>query len=118
MSLTKNSLNKYLEAPALHYTIGTKITPKIKKDLITSGVDNIIISEQEPQFTPIMVYLRRATRYGDDWLAKMHTSYLADALKTDAYRGADSNIDKNIHFAPRLAVGNRFGEKIESTGQF
>ena len=65
-----------------------------------------------------MVYLRRANRYKNDWMAKLHTSYIADSLKTDAFRGADANIEKNIHFAPRLAVGKGFGEKVENTGQF
>jgi DNA-directed RNA polymerase subunit beta' len=115
---TKSSTNQYLEAPALHYTIGTQITPKIKKDLADNGIDKIFTSDKKPEFTPLHVYLRRSKRYSDDWMAKLHTSYIADSLKTDAFRGADTDIEQNIHFAPRLAIGKGFGEKIENTGQF
>jgi len=27
-------------------------------------------------------------------------------------------VEKNIHFAPRLAIGTNFGENIEQTGKF
>ena len=115
---TKNSVNQYLETPALHYTIGTKITPRIKNTLEENGINKLFTSTQEPKFTPLMVYLRRSKRYSDDWMAKLHTSYIADSLKTDAFKGSDTNIERNIHFAPRIAIGKGFGEKIENTGQF
>jgi hypothetical protein len=48
----------------------------------------------------------------------MHTSYLKKQLSESAIRGEESDVEKNIHFAPRLAIGTNFGENIEQTGKF
>ena len=48
----------------------------------------------------------------------MHTTYLGESLKNDAATAADTNIEQNLHFAPRLAVGSGFGEKSRQTGKF
>jgi hypothetical protein len=112
------AIGTYLQSPALHYTIGTRITPKIATHLKSSGFDEIFTSPESPTFKPHMVRLRAATHHGDDWLASMHTSYLKKQLSDSAIRGEDSNVEKNIHFAPRLAIGTNFGENIEQTGKF
>jgi DNA-directed RNA polymerase subunit beta' len=115
---TDKSVGSYLQSPALHYTIGTKITPKIAKHLKSSGFDEVFTSADSPTFKPHMVRLRAATHHGTDWLASMHTSYLKKQLSESAIRGEESNIESNIHFAPRLAIGSNFGENIEQTGKF
>jgi DNA-directed RNA polymerase subunit beta' len=112
------AVGTYLQSPALHYTIGTKITPKIAKHLTSSGFEEVFSSPESPTFKPHMVRLRAATHHGTDWLASMHTSYLKKQLSESAIRGEDSNVEKNIHFAPRLAIGTNFGESIEQTGKF
>jgi DNA-directed RNA polymerase subunit beta' len=112
------AVGTYLQSPALHYTIGTKITPKIAKHLTSSGFEEVFSSPESPTFKPHMVRLRAATHHGTDWLASMHTSYLKKQLSESAIRGEDSNVEKNIHFAPRLAIGTNFGENIEQTGKF
>jgi DNA-directed RNA polymerase subunit beta' len=108
----------YLQSPALHYTIGTKITPKIAKHLQSAGFQEVFASPASPTFKPHMVRLRAATHHGTDWLASMHTSYLKKQLSDSALRGEESNVEQNIHFAPRLAIGTNFGENIEQTGKF
>ena len=115
---TDKSVGTYLQSPALHYTIGTKITPKIAKHLKSSGFDELFTSADSPTFKPHMVRLRAATHHGTDWLASMHTSYLKKQLSDSAIRGEESNVESNIHFAPRLAIGTNFGENIEQTGKF
>ena len=88
------------------------------KNLKESGVGRLYVSEETPKFTPVMTMLARATKHQDDWLAKMHTTYLGESLKNDAATAADTNIEQNLHFAPRLAVGSGFGEKSRQTGKF
>lgn len=117
-SSAADAVGRYLQAPALHYSIGTRITPRIGKDLAESGFDNILSSDDAPGFRPDMTNLRTASHYQDDWLAAQHTSYLRKQLNQDATRGVDTNIKDNIHFAPRLAVGAGFGDKVETTGKF
>lgn len=112
------AVGTYLQSPALHYTIGTKITPKIAKHLKTAGMDEVFASTEAPTFKPHMVRLRAATHHGTDWLASMHTSYLKKQLSESAIRGEESDVEKNVHFAPRLAIGTNFAENIEQTGKF
>jgi DNA-directed RNA polymerase subunit beta' len=112
------AVGTYLQSPALHYTIGTKITPKIAKHLKSVGFEEVFSSPESPTFKPHMVRLRAATHHGTDWLASMHTSYLKKQLSESAIRGEESDVEKNIHFAPRLAIGTNFGENIEQTGKF
>lgn len=112
------AVGTYLQSPALHYTIGTKITPKIAKHLQSAGFQEVFASPASPTFKPHMVRLRAATHHGTDWLASMHTSYLKKQLSDSALRGEESNVEQNIHFAPRLAIGTNFGENIEQTGKF
>ena len=40
----------YLEMPALHYTIGTRITPAVQKDLMAHGFTKITAHTKEPPF--------------------------------------------------------------------
>ena len=115
---TKDAVGRYLQAPALHYTLGTKITPRMSKRLEESGYTDIVASDSAPKFAPHMVRLRASSHNNPDWLASMHTSYLKKQLQDSAARGRDSNIEENAHFAPRLAVGLDFGKKINETGKF
>lgn len=114
----KAAVGKYLQSPALHYTIGTRITPKIAERLNETGFNQIQVSDNSPQFKPHMVRLRSAAHNNPDWLASMHTSYLKKQLNEAAVRGEDTNVKQNPHFAPRLAIGEGFGDDIEETGQF
>lgn len=117
-TLSEKAVGQYLQSPALHYTIGTRVTPKISKHLMDSGFKEVFTSADTPSFTPVMPRLRTATHNGTDWLASMHTSYLKKQLNESATRGEDSNIESNVHFAPRLAIGNNFADNIKSTGKF
>jgi DNA-directed RNA polymerase subunit beta' len=117
-TLSEKAIGQYLQSPALHYTIGTRVTPKISKHLMDSGFKEVFTSGDTPSFTPVMPRLRTATHNGTDWLASMHTSYLKKQLNESATRGEDSNIESNVHFAPRLAIGNNFADNIKSTGKF
>lgn len=114
----KGAVGTYLQQPALHYTIGTRITPKIAKRLQEAGKDSVYVSQQAPKFRPHMVRLRTAGNTDRDWLAGMHTSYLKSNLEHSAIRGEETNIKSNPHFAPRLAIGKDFGKDIERTGKF
>jgi len=112
------AVGKILQAPALHYSIGTRVTPSMAKRLEDSKWDRIQVSSQEPKFTPQMVRLQSASHNNPDWLAQQHTSYLKRQLSDSAARGQDTNIERNVHFAPRLAVGQDFGKNVRERGEF
>ena len=112
------AVGHYLQAPALHYTIGTQLTPKMVAHMSKAGIPAISVSKQAPGFTPTMVRLRAASHDNPDWIARLNTSYLTANLGEAASRGRESNIEENVNFAPRLMVGEGFGKKIEQTGKF
>lgn len=109
---------KWLHAPALHYTIGTKLTPRMTERIKKGGIDQVVVSDKPPGFSPEMVRLRTASHAGTDWLAKLNTSYLTDNLAHDAERGRETNVEHNTNFAPRLAIGKDFGKHVGVKGEF
>lgn len=112
-------LGKYLQAPALHYSIGTRITPSVLKRLDRAHVSRVTVSNDDTTpFKPVGNRLATATSAGDDWLAKQQSSYLGANLADDALRGRDTNIESNVHWAPRLAYGKDFGKNVTTTGKF
>ena len=112
----QDAIGKYLQIPALHYTIGTRITPRIAKHLEKFG--DVMVDDTEPGFRPEMSNLRTASQAGDDWMSKLHTSFLRRNLSDSAIRGEDAQFRDNVHFAGPLAHGQDFGQNIDTTGKF
>jgi len=119
MRSVDSAVGKYLEEPALHYTIGTKLTPSMIKDIQNAEIDKVYTSDTEPAFSPILKRLTAAKHDDPDWLVRMSTSYLKANLSAAAASGLDTNTKNTTHYAPALA-GNtpEFGKTITSTGKF
>ena len=109
---------KVLQARALHYGPGTRLTKRQAKRLGEAGYKDVWVGEEEPPFQPVTHRLRVSQDNTDDWLAGMYGSYLKAGLTDAATRGQDTNIRENTHFAPRLAVGTDFGKTMSQTGNF
>lgn len=119
----RKAAGKYLQAPALHYTVGTRLTPSMAIKLDEAGVTSVPVSSQIPWFRPEMQRLRVAAHGSDDWMASLGTSYLSSQMRSSLERGDETNIAENYHYGPRLAFGadagaGGFGENIERTGKF
>jgi hypothetical protein len=117
------AVGTYLQKPALHYTVGTKLTKKMADRLDKTGVTQVAASRTAPWFTPEMKRLRVAAHDSKDWLTSLGTSYLSSQMRQALERGDETNVKENYHFGPRLAYGadvgsGGFGENIESTGKF
>jgi len=112
----RDAVGSFLHSPALHYSIGTKITPKMAENMSEMGFDSILSSGSPPEFEPEMVRMRTTTLNEKDWLASLHSSYQAHRLSNAANSGAVTNIEQNNHFAPRLAYGKGFGDSVDKTG--
>ena len=117
------SVGAYLQKPTLHYTIGTRLTPKMIDRLQTAGIESVSTSRTEPWFKPEMKRLRTAAHDSKDWLVSMGTSYLSSQMRDALERGDETNVQENYHFGPRLAYGadagkGAFGEHVEQTGKF
>jgi DNA-directed RNA polymerase subunit beta' len=114
----KDAVGRYLEQPASHYTVGTRITPKMAQKLSDGGWKEVFVSDEEPGFSPTFVRLQQVAATDDDWLASLGGSYLGANLQQGVMRAQDTNIESNIHPTPRLAVGVGYAEKLEETGKF
>ena len=115
---TKDAVGQYLQRPVGHYTIGTRITPKVASYLDDHGYKEVEAAATAPGFTPEMIRLRTASHSNPDWLASMGTSYLTKQLNEAATEGDDTNVHHNPDWRPRLAYGAGFGKNIEETGEF
>lgn len=115
---TKEAVGKYLQRPVSHYTIGTKVTPKVASYLQEHGYKEVDVDDTAPGFAPEMVRLRTASHSNPDWLASMGTSYLTKQLNEASTVGADTNIQHNPDWRPRLAAGLGFGKDVAVTGEF
>lgn len=117
------SVNGYLQKPVLHYTVGTRITPKIAEHMRGAGVGDVMVSRTAPRFRAEMPRLRVASHSGRDWMQGLGTSYLSSQMQQSVERGDETDVKQNPHFGPRLAYGGdagagAFGENIERTGMF
>ena len=115
---TKDAVGQYLQRPVGHYTIGTRITPKVASYLDEHGYNEVEAAATAPGFKPEMIRLRTASHSNPDWLASMGTSYLTKQLNEAATEGDDTNVLHNPDWRPRLAYGAGFGKNIEETGEF
>lgn len=114
----KDAVGKYLQTPVMHYTIGTRITPKVAENLQKYDYNEILVDDDEPGFAPEMQRLRAAAHSNPDWFASQGTSYLTKQLNEASVKGDDTNVLENADYRPRLAFGVGFGKNISQTGMF
>lgn len=98
----------YLEQPALHYSIGTRVTPSVIKSLQKHGVNRVMTHSDPPDFTPYMPGLRAVPQHEKDWMAQLGSSYLKGNLLKQVHRGGESDIH-GLHPLPGIAKGVEFG---------
>lgn len=104
------AVGKYLEQPALHYSIGTKLTHKMADELGDFGVNSVTVHDNEPGFAAVMERLRGAPQViGKDWVAKLQGSNLKANLMKDIQSGAESDIH-GASPVPGMAYGVEFGQ--------
>ena len=102
------SMGKYLEQPVMHYTIGTRITKRVAKELNDFGHTSVMTHVSPPAFEPYMLALRAVPQYEEDWMAQLGSSYLKSNLLENVHRGAKSDAH-GLHPVPGIAKGVGFG---------
>lgn len=114
----RDAVGGYLAKQVMHYTVGTRITPSVAKDIEDHEYTDVDVSPYEPEFTPEMQRLRTASHANEDWLASLTTSYLTQQLNESSTRGDDTNIKANKDYRPRIMYGENFGKNVGQTGVF
>lgn len=107
--IPKAAIGRYLEEPAMHYTIGTRITKRVAEDLNKYGSGDILAHTNPVGVDPLMLSVVRTPEFSGDWMARLGTSYVKSRLLEDAQTGATSNVH-GIHPIPGIAKGTEFGE--------
>ena len=102
----------YLDAPALHYTIGTKITPQVKDYLRKNGVSEVIVNKEPPPFKPVMVRAKTWVNTDKDFLTALSGENLMKTFLDRASHGADTYKD-SISYYPRMAFESYTGQQVE-----
>jgi hypothetical protein len=95
--------NLYLEQPYLHYSIGTRVTPKVSKALRKNGVNTVVTHQNPPPFEPLVVRAQDFMKTDKDWITRLGGEGLKRSITEGATRGASSEI-KGTSYFPRLAT--------------
>lgn len=98
----------YLEEPVLHYTIGTRVTPSVIKELKAAGVEKIRVHKEPPPFEPEPIRAMESLRYDPDWMTRMYGSYLQSGLIEAVHKGLITD-ETGSSFVPGLAKAINFG---------
>jgi DNA-directed RNA polymerase subunit beta' len=80
----------YLEKPVLHYTIGTRITPKMTAFLKQEGIGDVLVHKDPPGFEPEIVRVSDIPAKDPDWKARMTGFNLRKGFLDAARMGAMS----------------------------
>lgn len=109
----KSMIGKYLEQPALHYTIGTKITKRVADELDRFGRGSEVYANANPiDVTPVMQSIVKSTGTDKDWMSRLGTTYLKSRLLEDAQHGSTADIHSTSPI-PGLAKGVEFGNYFD-----
>lgn len=104
----REAAGHYLEKPVLHYTIGTKVGPKVAATLAKHGVTTIQAHRDPPPFTP--EFIRGSANVSEDldWFPRFLGSGQQSSL-LDAVHRNDVSDTNSTSFVPSLAEGTNFG---------
>ena len=108
-SAPRQAVGKYLEQPALHYTIGTRVTKRVADELEKFKVPSVLYNEAPPGVHPEMKSIVETTGQTDDWMGRLGTTYIGKRLVEDVQRGAESN-SQGLNPYPAVAKGTTLGQ--------
>ena len=108
-SSPESAIGSYLEQPALHYTIGTRVTPSVAGELKKFKVQSVLSNKEKPNVDAFMEPIQDTAAETPDWMARLGTTYLKSRLSEDVQRGAESNIH-STNPLPGIAKGTGFGD--------
>jgi DNA-directed RNA polymerase subunit beta' len=111
----REAAGHYLERPILHYTIGTKVGPKVAASLAKHGVTTIQAHRDPPPFQP--EFIRGASNVSEDldWFPRFLGSGQQKGLLKAVHRN-DTSDTNSTSFVPSLAEGADFGIKGPTQG--
>jgi DNA-directed RNA polymerase subunit beta' len=111
------AVGKYLEEPALHYTPGTRVTKRVKKDLDAWKIKDIRVHREAPGFQPYMQRGMLGVHSDPDWQTRLSGFYTTSAFTEAVHRGRESD-PNSTSFVPALVRGQHFGTDLKQKGSY
>jgi len=102
----KRGVGQYLEKPVLHYSIGTKITPKVAKFLANEGVETIVANKREPAFEPHVTRAMGIPAEDPDWKVRL-AGFGVKRSMLEAVRHGSSSKHEQTSMIPKLMDPSR-----------
>lgn len=87
------AIGGYLQQPIMYYTIGTKITPSVVKNLKEMDITSGIVNNEPPPFQPVFVRSRQFTLNDKNWLPRLAGQRLKQGLFDAARSGLTDQYD-------------------------
>lgn len=107
-STLESVAGKYLERPTLHYSIGTRITPSVVKQLRKFKIDRVLVNDRPAPFEPEMVRGIDLLRTDSDWMTRQMGTSLQKGFLQGIHLSASSD-ENSTSFIPSRARATDFG---------
>lgn len=112
---TAGAKGRYLEQPVLHYSIGTRITPRVIGMLKDHGVDDIMVHNDPPGFEPEQQRAMDVMSKDPDWMTRLGGFHLEKNFLDSVHRGLKSE-EHSTSYLPSLAKAVEFGKAPNKIG--
>ena len=109
----KDARGKYLQTPALYFSIGTKITPSVYNKLNKYGYDKITVNDNPPPFQAQFVTSRQYMASDKHWLPRLSGQRLKDSLFDAARKGITDPYD-SASFVDKIIISPYDPTKINN----
>lgn len=100
----------YLEVPASYFSIGTRITPDVIRELKRNKIDNIVVHNEPAPFEPLVVPAKQFVASDEDFMVGLAGENLMRSIKSHVARGSETDKDSTSYY-PRTAFMSYLGEK-------
>lgn len=111
----KRAVGKFLEKPVLHYSIGTPIRKSVINTLKRHGVENVLVNDAPPPFTPTIVRATDIMQTDPDWMTRQLGGHSRRSFDEAVMRGRDSDTSGTSYVGSRaeLVSFNRGQSKVK-----
>jgi len=114
---THQSVGKFLEAPAMHHSIGTPLTKRMTRELEEMGVGEVLAHDKPPPFAPELVRAMEHPRHDRNWATRGAGSYMEKGILDAAHRGMTSSPHDTSYYAG-LVDPSEFGKPLGTKGMY
>lgn len=106
----RSAVGRYLESPALHYSIGTRVTPRVASKMQEHGVQSVLTHHAPPSFVPEMIRSHEVVNQSPDWMTRVLGTHMEKSILRGAHR-AETTDPAGASFVEPVARGVGLGIK-------